>query len=128
MAHFDDLAAMVYRGALLFVVANTFIQIGLQKFNGFDALAIVLLINAVTQPLLTHYGYILEIALSGIVGVLCWSSHFSQGATTSTAMRFLTRADGYYWNVHPTQWDSSQTITGKAAAKRERVTYKTSSQ
>jgi hypothetical protein len=86
MAHFDDLAAMVYRGALLFVVANTFIKIGLQKFNGFDALAIVLLINAVTQPLLTHYGYILEIALSGIVVA---TVAFSAGAPRK-AMLFLS--------------------------------------
>ena len=42
--------------------------------------------------------------------------------------RSLRWADGYYWNAHPTQWHSSQTVTGKAAAKRERATYNTSSQ
>jgi hypothetical protein len=67
MAHFNDLEAMVYRSALAFVGTNTLIKIGLRKFNGFDALALLLLLSAVLQPFFTHYGYIVEIAISGIM-------------------------------------------------------------
>ena len=86
MAHFDDLEAMVYRSALLFVGFNTLMKIGLRKFNGFDALAVVLLVSAVSQPFLKHFGYILEISLSGIVVA---TVAFSAGAPRK-AMLFLS--------------------------------------
>jgi hypothetical protein len=86
VAHFYDLEATVYRAALLFVGANAFMKVGLRKFNGFDALAVILLISAVAQPFLMYFGYILEIALSGIVVA---TVAFSAGAPRK-AMLFIS--------------------------------------
>lgn len=86
MAHFYDLQAMVFRSALLFVGINTLMKIGLRKFNGFDALAVSLLVSAVMQPFIGHFGYILEILLSGIVVA---TIAFSAGAPRK-AMLFLS--------------------------------------
>ena len=86
VAHFYDLEATVYRAGLLFVGANAFLKIGLRKFNGFDALAVILLISAVSQPVLLHFGYILDIGLSGIVVA---TVAFSAGAPRK-AMLFIS--------------------------------------
>ena len=57
----------MFRSALLFVLFNVAVKISLRKLNGFDALSVSILVSANVKPFLHESGYIVEIALIGIV-------------------------------------------------------------
>jgi len=98
MAHFNDLEAMLYRSALLFVGVNTVMKVGLRKFNGFDALAVLLLTSAVSQPFVRHFGYIVEIALSGIVVALMALCAGSPRKATLFLSSIIVFTDALTWS------------------------------
>jgi len=67
MTSFQDLEALIFRSALLFCATHSLLKFALKRFNGFDALALAVLACAVVRPFLAQYGYIVQIALSGLV-------------------------------------------------------------
>jgi hypothetical protein len=67
MAQFEALESLVYLALGMFVFLSVGLKCWMRKMNGFDALAIAVLVTANLNPYLKQFGYIVSISLTGIV-------------------------------------------------------------